>query len=88
MAKHRVFMPPKMKPVPKGPILPDFKTKIRTRPNPKKRVKADGGPWDNAYFDTRVPDGGLTMVIQIGGFKGRYRVYHGFKHLAIWEAIV
>jgi len=57
------------------------------KPHPKKKVCAHGGPWAGKWFDTRVPDGDRTMYINVGDFKGYYRMNHGFNHTATWEQI-
>lgn len=69
--QHRVFMPPKMRPVPKGPVLPNFCTKItKGRKRAVSRL-CDGGPWDGKAVSVGL-HGGVSMVFRVGSFVGRY----------------
>lgn len=69
--QHRVFMPPKMRPVPKGPVLHNFCTKItKGRRRPVNR-KCQGGPWDGKAVMVGL-HGGFSMVFRVGKLVGRY----------------
>lgn len=81
--QHRVFMPPKMRPVPKGPVLPNFCTKI-TKPRCRAvNRKCSGGPWDGKAVMVGL-HGGVSMVFRVGEFLGRYVKKSGGL---VWEDV-
>lgn len=69
---HRVFMPPKMPKVPKGPVLPNFRSKAKPK-TPAQARKCKGGPWDGQTVKMSIPSGETSLIIRVGDFYGRYR---------------
>lgn len=71
--RHKVFMPPKMKPVPPGPVLPKISF---IPPGQLGRVLQSmtciNGPWHgkNIKFDLWPQE--ATIVFKLGSFRGRY----------------
>lgn len=68
---HRVFMPPKFPKVPKGPVLPDFRTKAK-RPAPATVRLCKGGPWDGKSVKMSLAIGESSLVLRVDEFHGSY----------------
>lgn len=82
---HRVFMPPKMQPVPKGPVLPNFCSKPTRRIRPYAKV-CMGGPWDGKSIQVALDYNEATMVLKVGSWRGRYWKRLGEEEL-MWERV-
>lgn len=85
--RHRVFMPPKMPKVPKGPVLPKYPLPEAKGEVGRLKHLCSGGPWAGEYLTVALFREDATMVFSAKGFKGRYVSILAYCNFLRWEDV-
>ena len=70
MIVPRPKLAPKAPKVPSKPQFKKFRQKVKLVPKLKFFLR--GGPWADSKLSLRLIEGDSTMVISVGGMRGRY----------------